>query len=123
MDVETATLFRQALKQTRMAVTIADPHRPDSPIVYANHPFTELTGFPLEEIVGRNCRFLQGPKTDPTAVEEIRNAVGAREVRVVELLNYRRDDSTFWNSLYVGPIYDDSLCEFRAELLDPAINC
>ncbi len=58
LDVETATLFRQALEQTRMAVTIADPHRPDSPIVYANHAFTELTGFPLEEIVGQNCRFL-----------------------------------------------------------------
>lgn len=87
LNIETATLFRQALEQTRMAVTIVDPNRRDSPIVYANRAFTELTGFPLEDVVGRNCRFLQGPETDLDAVERVREAITAREVRVVELLN------------------------------------
>lgn len=108
MGLRTATLFRQALEQTRMAITIVDPHQADTPIVYANRAFTELTGFELEDSLGRNCRFLQGPDTDPSAVDQIRDAMKAQEVRVVEMLNYRKDGSTFWNSLHIGPIYDDA---------------
>ena len=108
LGIDAATLFRQALEQTRMAIAIVDPHAADSPIIYANRAFTELTGYPLEQVVGRNCRFLQGPGTDEAAVDRIRDAIAAEEVRVIELLNYRRDGSTFWNSLHVGPIYDDA---------------
>jgi PAS domain S-box-containing protein len=108
IDIAPAGLFKQALEQTRMAVTLVDVHRPDSPIIYANRAFTELTGFEREDIVGRNCRFLQGPDTDPASVEAIRKAIAAREVRVVEILNYRKDGSTFWNSLHIGPVYDDA---------------
>ncbi|MBM2577369.1 PAS domain-containing protein [Jannaschia sp. Os4] len=101
-------LYEQSLEQTRMAVVLSDPHQPDSPIIYCNRAFTELTGYDRDEVLGRNCRFLQGPETDPAAVAKVRAAIAAEEVRVVEMLNYRRDGSTFWNSLHVGPVYDEA---------------
>ena len=107
MDIDPSRLFEQAVEQTRMALCVTDPHRPDNPIVYLNQAFVELTGYSREETLGRNCSFLQGPDTDPAAVARIRRALGNREVRVIELLNYRKDGSTFWNSLHVGPIFDD----------------
>ena len=100
-------LFEQAMAQTRMAVCLTDPRLKDDPIVFCNKAFEKLTGYRQEEIVGRNCRFLQGAKTDQTQVAKIRDAVRAEQVMVVELLNYRKDGSTFWNALHLGPIYDE----------------
>ena len=108
MGIDTGLLFRQALEQTRMAIAIADPHQSDDPIVYVNQAFVELTGYEREEAIGRNCRFLQGEKTDPEAPRAIREALEGERVEVVEILNYRKDGSTFWNALHVGPIYDAS---------------
>ncbi|RPF72442.1 PAS domain-containing protein [Aurantiacibacter spongiae] len=100
-------LFEQAMAQTRMAICLCDPHLEDMPIVFANRAFRELTGYPEDEIIGRNCRFLQGPETDRSQVAKLRNAIREEDVTVVELLNYRRDGSTFWNALHVGPIYNE----------------
>lgn len=108
LSISPTKLFEQALEQTRMAVAISDPHAPDAPLIYVNQAFIELTGYAREEAIGRNCRFLQGPDTDPAARDAIRRAIEEEEVRVVEILNYRKDGSTFWNSLHVGPIYDKS---------------
>ena len=69
-------LFEQAMAQTRMAVCLSDPHQPDQPIVFANRAFRRLTGYEEEEILGRNCRFLQGAKTDRDAVARVREAIG-----------------------------------------------
>lgn len=99
-------LFEQAMAQTRMAICLSDPNQPDVPIVFANRAFRDLTGYSEEEIIGRNCRFLQGPRTRREPVERLRNAIAKEEVLVVELLNYRKDGSTFWNALHMGPIYD-----------------
>ncbi len=99
-------LYEQAMAKTRMAVCLCDPHQQDIPIVFANAAFKELTGYEQNEIVGRNCRFLQGPDTDENAVARIRNAVEREEVCVVELLNYRKDGTAFWNALHLGPVYD-----------------
>lgn len=101
-------LFEQAMAQTRMAICLSDPKQPDSPIIFANRAFIELTGYAENEIVGRNCRFLQGEDTDPAAVRRIRAALEAQDVVVVELVNYRKDGSKFWNALHLGPIYDDN---------------
>ncbi|MEO0463286.1 MAG: PAS domain-containing protein [Pseudomonadota bacterium] len=101
-------LFEQAMAQTRMAITLCDPHQPDLPIVFANRAFRRLTGYSEEETVGRNCRFLQGPRTDPEPVARIREAIANEDVVVVELLNYRKNGTTFWNALHLGPIYDDA---------------
>jgi len=99
-------LFEQAMAQTRMAVCLSDPHQPDQPIVFANRAFRRLTGYDEQDILGRNCRFLQGPKTDRHAVAKVREAIENEDVVVVELLNYRKDGTPFWNALHLGPIYD-----------------
>ena len=70
--------------------------------------FRRLTGYAEDEIIGRNCRFLQGPKTDPEPVGRIRTAIQNEDVVVVELLNYRKNGTTFWNALHLGPIYNDA---------------
>jgi PAS domain S-box-containing protein len=98
-------LFEQAMAQTRMAVCLCDPKQPDMPIVFANRAFREVTGYEEHEIVGRNCRFLQGPGTDQRELDKIRRALKTEDVVLVELLNYRKDGSTFWNALHLGPIY------------------
>lgn len=101
-------LFEQAMAQTRMAICLCDPRAEDLPIVFANRAFRQLTGYPEEEIIGRNCRFLQGPDTDPKEVAKIREALANEDVTVVELLNYKRNGEPFWNALHIGPVYDDS---------------
>ena len=101
-------LFEQAMGQTRMAVCLTDPHLEDDPIVFCNEAFQQLTGYREVEILGRNCRFLQGPDTDQAQVAKIREAIRDESVVVVELLNYRKDGSSFWNTLHLGPIYDEN---------------
>jgi PAS domain S-box-containing protein len=101
-------LFKQAMAQTRMSICLTDPHLPDNPIVFANRAFRELTGYRDDELIGRNCRFLQGPKTDPAPVAAMREALANEDVVIVEMLNYRKDGSTFWNALHLGPIYDET---------------
>jgi PAS domain S-box-containing protein len=101
-------LFEQAMAQTRMAVCLSDPTTPDNPIVFCNSAFERLTGYAESDIVGRNCRFLQGPETDQRQVAKIRDAIRTEEVLVVELLNYRKDGTPFWNALHLGPIYDEA---------------
>ncbi len=100
--------FFAAVRATRMPMIVTDPRQFDNPIVFANDAFLRLTGYSRLEVTGRNCRFLQGPDTDPAAVERIRAAI-RQEVDVrVDLLNYRKDGSIFYNALFVGPVRDDS---------------
>jgi PAS domain S-box-containing protein len=101
-------LFEQAMAQTRMAVILTDPWQNDDPIIFCNDAFCRLTGYSKEEVFGRNCRFLQGPKTDPEPIARMREAIRDEDVAVVEVLNYRKDGSTFWNALHLGPIYDET---------------
>lgn len=99
---------------------VTDPHQFDNPIVFANNAFLALTGYERLEVVGRNCRFLQGPETDPEPVARIREAVRNEVAITVDLLNYRRDGTTFRNALYMGPVHDDAgaLRYFFASQLD-----
>ena len=106
LRIGSGDLFMQATEQTRMAIVIVDPYGEDQPIVYVNRAFTELTGYPRKDVIGRNCRFLQGKETDPSTVREIRRCLDAEEVAVVQILNYRLDGTPFWNSLHIGPVYD-----------------
>ena len=89
-----------------MSFTITDPHLPDDPLVWVNPSFTRVTGYGAEESIGRNCRFLQGPATDPAAVAEIRSGLQERRTVTTTLLNYRKDGTAFWNQLSVSPVFD-----------------
>ncbi|WP_158598400.1 PAS domain-containing protein [Notoacmeibacter ruber] len=105
LGIRSDLFFEQALEQTRMAVCVTDPHQPDNPIVFVNNAFEAMTGYAREDIVGKNCRFLQSPRTDPKMVARLRKAIDAEETCVVEILNRRADGTEFYNSLHVGPIY------------------
>ena len=112
--------FAAAVRATRMPMIVTDPRQDDNPIVFANDAFLHLTGYARDELLGRNCRFLQGPETDRTAVARVRDAVRAVRNVNVDLLNYRKDGSTFWNALYVSPVVDErgELQFFFASQLD-----
>lgn len=94
------------LQEVAEGITITDPLQADNPLVYVNPGFTAMTGYTPEEALGRNCRFLQGPATDPLSVGQLREVIARRERGVVELLNYRKDGSTFWNSVSISPVFD-----------------
>ncbi|RVU15475.1 hybrid sensor histidine kinase/response regulator [Methylobacterium oryzihabitans] len=101
-------IFFAAVETTRMPMIVTDPHQPDNPIVFANRAFVRMTGYAVDELLGRNCRFLQGPETDRDSVAEIRSAVAERREAATEILNYRKDGSSFWNALFVSPVFNRS---------------
>ena len=98
----------RALSETAEGITISDYLQPDNPIVYANEGFERLTGYAREEVLGKNCRFLQGEKTDPATIEKIRQSIREEKPCTVEILNYCKDGETFWNRLSITPIRDKS---------------
>lgn len=98
--------FTAAVRATRMPMVITDPNEPDNPIIFVNDAFLRLTGYAREEIVGRNCRFLQGPQTDPRDVSRIRDAIARRVPIELDLLNHKKDGEVFWNRLLISPVFD-----------------
>ncbi|RMN23240.1 Histidine kinase [Pseudomonas coronafaciens pv. porri] len=113
-------IFFAAVETTRMPMIVTDPNRPDNPIIFSNRAFLDMTGYSASEIIGTNCRFLQGPDTDRAVVQSIRNAIQDRVDISTEILNYRKDGSTFWNALFISPVYNDAgdLIYFFASQLD-----
>ena len=103
---KTLLLRDRAIQAVVQGILITDCGRQDDPIIYASPGVAALTGYPNDEVVGRNCRFLQGRDTDPAAVARIRDAVRGGTSCTVELLNYRKDGSTFWNELSLAPVAD-----------------
>ncbi len=87
---------------------ITDPKQQDNPIIFANDAFLKMTGYAREEIQGKNCRFLQGPETDRNDVTRIREAIENRTDIGVDLLNYRKDGTKFWNALYISPVSNEA---------------
>lgn len=100
--------FAAAMRATRMSMIITDPRQPDNPIVYCNNSFLKMTGYERDDVMGRNCRFLQGPETDAKSVDAIRTALETRTDISVDILNYRKDGTTFWNALYISPVIDET---------------
>ena len=96
-----------AIDEAPIGITLADPSLPDEPLVYVNEAFERVTGYPTDYVRGRNCRFLQGPDTDPATVAEMRQAIEREEPVTVVVRNYRKDGSPFWNEVTIAPIYDD----------------
>lgn len=107
IDDKRSDIFFSAVETTRMPMIITDPHQPDNPIIFANRAFVEMTGYGRDELIGRNCRFLQGPETSQDAISDVRTAIHETREVATEVLNYRKDGSTFWNALFVSPVFDD----------------
>lgn len=97
----------RAMDAAPVGAVLTDPSREDDPILYANGAFEALTGYRSAEVVGRNCRFLQGEGTDPEAVAALREGIDAERRVSVTLRNYRRDGTPFQNRVTVAPLYDD----------------
>jgi PAS domain S-box-containing protein len=96
-----------SIRLSPIATVVTDPRLPDNPIVEANPAFTALTGYTRDEIVGRNCRFLSGARTEPEAREHLRKAVRAGKAAMVEMTNYRKDGSAFLNAVMIAPLFDE----------------
>ena len=90
-----------------IASVISDPRLPDNPIIACNQPFMDLTGYPESEILGRNCKFLAGPATEPWLTEAIRDGVRRHAPVLVEILNYKHDGTPFRNAVLVAPMFDN----------------
>ena len=113
-------IFFAAIETTRMPMLVTDPRQPDNPIVFINRAFLSMSGYEHHEIIGHNCRFLQGSETSKTTIAAIREAIQDRREISAEILNYRKDGSAFWNALYISPVYNQNkeLVYFFASQLD-----
>lgn len=117
----TDTVFDAALRNVRSAqasavpfsvlfqsidipIVVTDARKSDDGILFVNDAFLALTGYERQDCIGRNCRFLQGPDTDPATIAAIGVAIRERRKISVDVLNYRRDGSTFWNGLFLSPV-------------------
>lgn len=100
-------LFGRAIEAADQGITIADARQDDTPLIYTNDGFERITGYPLDEVLGRNSRFLQGDNTNEDTVATLRRAVDAGDPASVDILNYRRDGTAFWNRLDIVPIEDE----------------
>ena len=94
----------RAMDEASVGITIADAQASGLPLIYANQAFEDLTGYGADAAIGRNCRFLQGPKTDDEMVAALREAIQNQEPITTELVNYRSDGTPFWNQLTVAPV-------------------
>lgn len=125
-DVEhdlTGARLLESILSSPIASVISDPRLPDNPLIAVNDAFCALTGYAREEIVGRNCRFLAGPATEPWLTERIREGTRAHRPVLVEILNYKKDGTPFRNAVLVAPLFDaEGELEFfvgtQVELMD-----
>ena len=100
------SLLERAIAASSNSILIADASKPDIPIIYCNPAFEKLTGYTSEEVIGNNCRFLQGPDTDRAELDKLRSSLrSGTEIKVI-LKNYRKDKTFFWNELTVSPVLD-----------------
>jgi PAS domain S-box-containing protein len=96
------------IKFSPIASVVTNPRLHDNPIISCNRAFVELTGYPEDEILGRNCRFLAGPDTEPWLTEAITRGISGHKPVLVDILNYKRDGTPFRNAVLVAPVYDDN---------------
>jgi PAS domain S-box-containing protein len=112
-----------AMDEAPVGITIADATDPEEPLIYVNEAFERITGYDAYDILGTNCRFLQGEETDQEAVTAMRNAIDDERPISVELLNYRKDGEPFWNQVNIAPIRDEDgdvthLAGFQADVTE-----
>lgn len=108
-EIQQNEFIKAAIDRVGAGVVITDPEQEDNPMVYCNKGFQEMTGYEADEILGRNCRFLQGEETNTVDVERIRNGLNKQETVQVELKNYRKDGSMFWNELHIFSVHIEQM--------------
>jgi two-component system, cell cycle sensor histidine kinase and response regulator CckA len=120
MAEEALHLRNLAVEACSQGILLTDPRQPNNPIIYANPAFYRMTGYSPEEVLGRDARFLQGPETDADALATLVDAARAGRSCHVEMLNYRKDGSPFWNEMHVSPVRDEAgdLTHFVGVLTD-----
>lgn len=101
--IDSATLLR-SIDKMGIGLAISDPNLEDNPLVYVNQGFEQITGYSREEVLMRNCRFLQGEETDAAHLEVIRQAIKDGRTDTVTIKNYKKDGSTFWNQFIICPV-------------------
>lgn len=94
------------LQSVRLSICVTDPNEVDNPIIYVNPAFLDLTGYEKREVLGQNCRFLQGRNTKKESIAAVRKMVEGKRLSSVDIVNYRKDGSEFINSLQIGPVFD-----------------
>ncbi|WP_273143411.1 EAL domain-containing protein [Halomonas sp.] len=105
-EEESRRLLERGIQATPNGVVMADAVRPDMPLVYANTAFYEMTGYTPDEVLGHNCRFLQGPESEPEALATMHRAIAERRSATITMLNYRKDGTPFWNYLSLNPVFN-----------------
>lgn len=101
-------LLKRSLEASYNGVVISDARGHDMPLIYVNPAFERITGYTQHEVLGRNCRFLQGEQRDPLIAKEISQGLSQRRDVHVILKNFRKDGSEFWNDLFISPVFDES---------------
>ena len=104
-DLKTAALLTE--EEREKSVVITDPGLPDNPMIFISDEFTKQTGYTPAEALGRNCRFLQGPDSDPEAIEAIRAALRSNSAITIDILNYTKSGESFWNRLRIRPLFGE----------------
>lgn len=100
-------LLRRSVESSVEGIIITGNAKDDFPIVYVNEAFATITGYTKEEVLGKNCRFMKGPKTDSNTINLVKNSINQSETIEVEVLNYKKDGTEFWNYLRITPIYNN----------------
>jgi two-component system cell cycle sensor histidine kinase/response regulator CckA len=108
LSEDSLRLRDRVISAANQGISITDAQLPDNLVIYASPGFERITGYAADEIIGQNCRFLQGPETDPQTIARVREAVQAGEPCTVEILNYRKDGTSFWNELSISPVRDEA---------------
>jgi len=108
-EAEQALLLRdRAIQAATQGLVITDPNQPDNPMIYVNPGFERLTGYASDEMLGRNCRLLQGKETDRATIARLHEAVRSGKAGSFEMLNYRKDGTPFWNEFSLSPVRDEA---------------
>jgi PAS domain S-box-containing protein len=105
-DAEIVSNYAKLVTSNDVAASLSDPHLPDNPIIECNQAFLDLTGYARDEVIGRNCRFLAGPQTSPSARARLREAIDNLQPTIVEVLNYRKCGTPFINAVMICPIFN-----------------
>ncbi|MGI8535005.1 MAG: SpoIIE family protein phosphatase [Mycobacteriales bacterium] len=105
---EDERIRERAVLATGVSFTLSDAQAPDQPLIWVNPAFTTMTGYSPSEVVGRNCRFLQGPDSDPLVIAALRQATRDGQDVKVTLLNHRKDGTAFWNEVAISPVRNAS---------------